>query len=322
MLQKFAGVVILFVFAVFSAACPVGGVNNNDNDGGLPQNDANVNGNDAEVELCGNGTCDEAEGEDCDTCFRDCGGVLCSPVQPLTVQEYRTVYMEQTLGQTNVDLRAEAVCQAGRIPGETKCSQLSSWWDGSAITDGGSYLDAATASEWNPLIFYSWDAQEAIVLAVAEAAMALGYEDVFYIVGGMEAWEAEGWYEDISYEAIVSLYYPPGSGVLLIDTMDATHFEDCHIADATHLTADEIIYGGVLVNGGQALLDMSDPADDDVLIFFCVDAACKFSEEASEAAEELGYANIYHYKYGTKNWVCDYSAASVGAGCGAICNPP
>ncbi|MFH2006202.1 MAG: rhodanese-like domain-containing protein [bacterium] len=302
------------------AACPVGGPDTNGNDSGLPQNDVAVDADDGGPDPCGNGVCDEALGEDCESCLQDCRGVSCSAVLPLTIQEYRDVYMHLVLGQTVVDLRDHAVCMMGRIPGDTFCTELEFWWDGAQITDNGGYLDAVTNSLGNPLIFYGWEADAALVLAVAEASVALGYSDVLTIWGGIDAWELEGWYKDITQEGLNAHYYPPTAGVLLIDTMEDTDFELCHVADATHLAVVDIVLYGEIVDGGQALLDLSDPADDDVLIFFCVNSACESSEQASEVAEWLGYANILHYKEGTHYWVCDQSLPAEGADCTGYCS--
>jgi rhodanese-related sulfurtransferase len=293
---------IVVSFALCAAGCPEGGINTNDNDAGPPQRDSDVDAEpDGDVDPCGDGVCDQAGGEDCTNCERDCLGIACSPVRDITVQEYRDDHLGE-IGETVIDLRSEIECENARIPGDSFCSNVSDWWDGAAITDGGDYLDWAVASVHNPLVFYGYGNDDASVLAVAEAAWDFGFDNLYRIVGGIADWHAEGWYQDISYEGLVRLYYPPTADVYFIDTMDATHFDDCHIQDATHLDTYDFFYGGQLIDNGQALLDIAPDLQNDVLIFFCVNLACVASEEAAIAAEMMGYTHIFHYKEGTEDW--------------------
>jgi rhodanese-related sulfurtransferase len=307
-------IVVLFVFAMSGVGCPQGGVNTNDNDAGPPQRDSEVDAEpDADVNPCGDGVCDEAGGEDCTNCETDCLGIACSPVLDITVQQYRDDHQGET-GETTVDLRARIECENAHIPGDTFCTDLGEWWDGSAVTDSGAFLNYAAPSLHNPLVFYGDGSDDATVMAVAEAAWDLGFDSLYRIVGGITDWRAEGWYQDVTYEGLVRLYYPPAADVFLIDTMDATHFDDCHVQDATHLDASEIYYGGQLINNGQALLDMAPNLAGDTLIFFCVNFACLYSEEASLAAEMIGYENILHYSGGTEEWQLR-GGSVVGPGC-------
>lgn len=325
MIYKVQLIVVSFVFAVVAAGCPEGGINTNDNDAGPPQRDSDVDAEpDGDVDPCGDGVCDVAGGEDCDNCAADCLGVACSPVRDLTVQQYREDHMGET-GETTIDLRSRTECENAHLPGDTFCTDLDDWWDGAAVTDNGAWLGwaTATASVHNPLVFYGAGNDDATVLAVAEAAWDYGFDNLYRIVGGIADWRAEGWYQDVTYEGLVRLYYPPTADVYIIDTMEATDFDSCHIQDATNLDTYDFYYGGQLVNGGQALVDLAPDLANDVLIFFCVNFACLASEEASVAAELLGYTNILHYAGGTEDWYCPpNSGPTVGAGCGGIvCGP-
>lgn len=317
MLHKSSLIALTFLFVLFATGCPEGGINTNNNDAGPPQRDADAEATpDVDVDPCGDGVCSAADNEDCTTCEEDCFGITCSPVRELTVQQYRDDHMDVT-GETVVDLRALIECENARIPGDNFCSELSDWWDGTEITNS-SFLDSVTMTQFQPLVLYGGGSDDATVIAVGEAAWALGYIDVYRITGGIDAWRAEGWFQDVSYEGIERLYYPPTADVYLIDTMDATHYDECHIQDAVHLDTAEFYYGGALVNGGQALLDMAPDTINDVLIFFCVNEACEYSKEASIAAEILGYEQILHYKGGTEEWFCG-SSPTAGTDCaGAI----
>jgi rhodanese-related sulfurtransferase len=317
--QKVPLIALSFLFALFVTGCPEGGINENNNDGGPPQRDSNVDAEpDGDVNPCGDHVCDEAGGEDCTTCERDCLGIACSPVRDITVQEYRQTYVDdpETKAETVIDIRVSSECLSARIPGATYCTELNDWWDGSAITDNGAFLDYATdtTSPHDPLLFYGDGSDDASVLAVAEAAWDFGFDNLYRIVGGIADWRAEGWFQDIAYEGIVAQYYPPTADVFLIDTMDATHYDDCHMQGATNLDTYDFFYGGQLVNGGQALLDVAPDLQNDVLIFFCVNLGCVASEEAAVAAELIGYQQIFHYKEGTEDWISN-GGAVVGPAC-------
>jgi len=325
--HKVQRIALVCVFALGAGGCPEGGINTNDNDAGPPQRDSNVDADvDADVNPCGDHVCDEAGGEDCTTCERDCLGIACSPVRDLTVQQFREEHLDNpaVTGRTLIDLRTVTECQDARIPGDTFCPpDVSAWWDGTNITDNGGYLNNVTPSVHTPLMFYGYGDDDATVLAVAEAAWDLGFDDLYRIVGGIADWRAEGWYQDVSYEGLLRLYYPPPADVYLIDTMDATHYADCHMQDALNLDTYTFFYGGELINNGQPLLDIAPDLQNSVLIFFCVNLACVASEEAAVASEMMGYAQIFHYKEGTEDWYCPpHSGATVGPGCGAtVCTP-
>lgn len=322
MLHRTPLIAISFVFALLAGGCPEGGINTNDNDAGPPQRDSDLDAEpDGDVNPCGDGVCDEAGGEDCTTCERDCLGIACSPVRDITVQQYRDDHLG-SIGETAIDLRDEIECQNARIPGDSFCSTVSDWWDGAAIFDSA-YLDWATPSVHNPLVFYGTGDDDPDVLAVAEAAWDFGFDNLYRIVGGIADWRAEGWYQDVSIEGLTRLYYPPTADIYLIDTMDATHFDDCHMQDATNLDTYTFFYGGQLIDNGQLLLDLAPDLQNDVLIFFCINLACVASQEAAEAAEMMGYEQIFHYKEGTEEWVCPpNSGPTEGPSCDSIqCNP-
>ncbi len=232
-------------------------------------------------------------------------------VQALTVQQLRDGFLYETLGQTIADLRPIDECQAGHIP-DAQCLPLQVLWDGEAFLNGGDALIAQTTAEVNPLIFYGSAAMDATVLEVAEASIELGYTDVYVVTGGIEAWRAEAWYEDIERHGILAHYYsvdatgyvtiPPD--VYIVDTMDAaTYAADGHISCAININGDDLWYGGELQPGAEDLLTaVALNKATDVFIFYCVNEGCAASEAASFAAEAVGYQNVYHYKEGLEDW--------------------
>ena len=185
---------------------------------------------------------------------------------------------------------------------DVRCLPLEILWDGSGLVDEGGALTSVTSTPENPLVFYGTAAQSADALALANAFLGLGYTDVWVLDGGIEAWEAAGYYQDIEYAAIMASWYPVTAGVMIVDTMDATTFQEEHITGAVNLDADLVYHQGVLVNGGQALLDLSPVASGDMLIFYCINAGCEASVVMSEACEILGYSSFRHYKEGLEQW--------------------
>jgi rhodanese-related sulfurtransferase len=232
-------------------------------------------------------------------------------VLALTVQELRDGYLYETLGQTLIDLRPIDDCQVGHIP-FAECLPQEVLWDGQAFINDGDTLDALTTAQVNPLIFYGTEAMDATVLDVAEASLELGYSDVYVVSGGMEAWRAQRWYEDVERQGILDSYYSVDAtgnavipaGVLIVDTMDAASYvADGHIECAINIDGDDLWYGGELQANAEDLLTAAAPDKvNDTLIFYCVNSGCAASEAASFAAEAVGYHNVLHYKEGLEDW--------------------
>ena len=240
-------------------------------------------------------------------------------VKTLTVQELREGYLYETLGQTLVDLRPVADCQAGHMP-DAFCVPETDLWDGSDFISNAGALTIITTAEVNPLLFYGTAAQAQTAMDIAEASLGLGYSDVYVVEGGIEAWRAEGWYEDLAREGILAAYYtsdasdtPIPQDVFIVDTMDALTYAQNnpatpgvggHIKCAVNIDGNDLWYDGQLKAGAAALLAaLGTPQEDPTLIFYCVNKGCASSEAASFAAEALGYSKVYHYRDGLEDWV-------------------
>lgn len=288
--------ILLGILGLGMVACGIGGPGESNNNN-LVRPDASV---DAEVPTDGGNNNNSPQ------------------VQTLTVHELREDYLYETLGQTIVDLRDLAQCQRAHIP-RAYCLPEEELWDGSGFVSGAGALYAVTTTEVNPVIFYSTEDRASTVQDIAEASLGLGFTDVYVVQGGIEAWRILGWYEDISRQGILDLYYtsdasdnPIPEGVFIVDTMDApTYAKDNpitpgvggHIKCALNIDGNDLWYGGELQPGAAALLaSVALPEDDPVLIFYCINAGCASSEAASFASEALGYPTILHYKEGLEDW--------------------
>lgn len=293
-------VLFLGLLALGLAACGIGGPGDNNNNNNLHRPDA---GTDSAVPDDGGGNNNNNSTPE---------------VHTLTVQELRADYIYETLGQTIVDLRDRADCQLAHIP-EAFCLPEEELWDGSAFVSNAGALTVITTAEVNPVIFYGTAAQAQTALDIAEATLGLGYSDVYVVEGGIEAWRAEGWYQDISREGILAAYYtsdasdqPIPDGVFIVDTMDPLTYAQNdpdnpgvggHIKCALNVNGNDLWYDGALKTGADALLAaIAVPGDDPTFIFYCVNKGCASSEAASFAAEALGYAKILHYGEGLEDW--------------------
>ena len=293
--------------STYACADDDSGGNNNDVDAAV-QTDAGVQVDaevpaDAEI-LCGNGTCDEAAGEDCDGCLADCRGIACSAVVTLSATEYREQYYK-TPDFTLVDMRSETDCGTGRIPGAVACSAVSNWWDGTDIIDAGAFLVSEASSTAAPLIFYGTAAGEADVLAAAEAAVALTFSDVYVIDSGIDGWRSQSWFEWISTGRFDQLYYPPPAGVYLVDTRDATLFAECHHRDWVHVFLGDFWDGSQPVNGGMALTAVApDPANAVLVVR---------DDDSARAAEAMGYRHALRWIWDA--WDDEYQIPVEGPMC-------
>lgn len=284
------------MIALLFAACGIGGPGGNNN---------NVNDDRPDAWVDDSGT--------------DAGQNNTPTVRHISVDELRNGgaglpdegFIFSTLGQTLADLRPNQECQDAHIP-NAYCVPAEVLWDGSAFLSDAGALTAVTMSEVNPLIFYSVAADDATVADVAEASLDLGYQDVYVLDGGIEAWRAQGWFEDISRFGLLNLYYTvdaTGVGhvapdVFVVDTMDApTYASDGHIQCAVNLDGNTLWYDGAIKPEAATLLGaLAAPTDDPVLVFYCVNQGCEASVAASLAAEELGYPTVLHYKMGFQDW--------------------
>jgi len=290
----------LSIFAVISvlfAACGIGGPGENNNNGNDDRPDAQVvdSGGDAGQN---NNTTPTVRHISADE-LRNGGDGL---------PEGGLIFA--TWGQTLADLRPNDECQAAHIP-NAYCVPTEVLWDGSAFLDDAGALTAVTMSEANPLVFYSVAADDATVTAVAEASLGLGYQDVYVLDGGIEAWRAQGWFEDVSRFGLLDLYYSVDAthmghvadGAFLVDTMDAPTYATGHIDCALNIDGDTLWYNGQIKPEAATLLGaLAAPTDDPVLVFYCVNQGCEASVAACLAAEQLGYPTVLHYKMGFQDW--------------------
>ncbi|MCD6497518.1 MAG: hypothetical protein J7M25_04335 [Deltaproteobacteria bacterium] len=233
-------------------------------------------------------------------------------VQSIDASTLRHVQLpQQGAGQTYLDLREPPEFIQGHIP-HSKNIKLSDLWDGSALTsDAASLLMDATIAEDMPLFFYGKAADQSTIQSIAQAAIDdLGYTDVWVLNGGMEAWRAKHYYEDIEMSAILSDHYGPiPTDEYIIDAMDTTAYAQGHIAGAYNIDGDDAtnvfnVADGTWKNDGQPLIDVV-TCNAKAIIFYCVNPGCGVSEAEAGATEQIGClsgAKIFHFAGGTEAW--------------------
>jgi rhodanese-related sulfurtransferase len=237
-----------------------------------------------------------------------------SEVQTIDATELREQEIPYIMGQTYVDLREAVDYNEGHIPRATNIP-TDTLWDGSALVDGGDALETAAPVQDLPLFLYGWSAAQPTTEAIADAAVDLGYSDVYVLTGGIEAWRAAHFYEDINTQGILAHHYNPiPQNHFIVDTMDATSYAEGHITGALNIDTSLFFHDGQLIDNGQALLDQVAGAAT-AIVFYCINEGCSASEEACEAAELIeAYAEtrIFHYPGGFERWENTANPVSCG----------
>jgi rhodanese-related sulfurtransferase len=243
-------------------------------------------------------------------------------VQSIDATTLRYQEIPYVMGQTYIDLREPANYHEAHIPHAANIPE-GQLWDGNGLIDSGQpLLDEAPVQDL-PLFFYHWAASQATVEAIAQAAIDMGYSDVYVLEGGLDSWRDTGFYEDITTQGILAFHYGPIPAThYIVDTMDATSYEqDGHITGAINLDTTLFYENGQLIDGGQVLLDAI-PCSAEAIIFYCINEGCPASEKACEAAELLECyfpsSHILHYPGGLEEW----QAGSYPVSCGPTPDGP
>ncbi len=285
------------LLTVVLTACGVGGPGDDNDDAAVQdaqtQNDSTVNQ-------------DGTAGQDAQQDGQVTG------VQTMTTEEFYNDHLDTWFdrGGHVVDMRADTDWAAAHIPDAVNLP-LDLAWDNGAFTNyGSSTLSALVRVQDLPLAFYGLAADEATIMEVAQAALDMGYNNVWVIQGGIEAWRAAHHYEDIEMGVLYSDHYDPiPAGEFLIDADHADDYETKHIAGALLLDADAVWdhNAGTLIDNGQALIDLTncDQTPPSTVIFYCVNHACGASVVLSKAAERISCfdnTQILHFAGGVEAW--------------------
>ena len=147
----------------------------------------------------------------------------------------------------------------------------------------------------------------------ANAAIGLGYTNVFRYAGGTTDWSEHGDYYVIDYDAFKAWHdakYPfDNKDNYLIDDLPVAWYtgEDTahpggHIAGAINIPVEEWANGdGSLVNNGTAFSSVVTNKDAMVIIY-CGNWSCGKSYAGAVAAVAMGYKHVYRYQGGWQEW--------------------
>ena len=285
------------LLTVVLTACGVGGPGDDNDDAAVQdaqtQNDSTVNQ-------------DGTAGQDAQQDGQVTG------VQTMTTEEFYNDHLDTWFdrGGHVVDMRADTDWAAAHIPDAVNLP-LDLAWDNGAFTNyGSSTLSALVRVQDLPLAFYGLAADEATIMEVAQAALDMGYNNVWVIQGGIEAWRAAHHYEDIEMGVLYSDHYDPiPADEFLIDADHAETYDASHIAGALLFDAQDVwdATEGALIDDGQALLyllgrDLAGQLDSKMaalghLIHDAARAAAayvarrRFGYRAKAVADALGYGD-------------------------------
>lgn len=244
-------------------------------------------------------------------------------VKTISATEIRETYVHATLGQVLIDLRDEDSYKAGHLPRAVNVPLETVWRDGQFVANGQAIFDAAPVKD-KPVILYGTASQAPDIGDLALALGTSGYTDVMVLKEGIEAWEAQGYFEDIELEVVRDVYYPQLSSgsVFLVDSNEASLYQEGHIAGAVNV--DGLSYWDTvneqLIDDGKALTDVVG-CDAEVLIFYCVNEGCPEAVIGAEGAEHipcLDHTRLYHFAGGLEAW----QEAGLPIACGSDPNGP
>ena len=279
------------------AACPEGGP-------GDQQPDATVETDRAEIDSTVDH--DGTAGQDAQTDGQ------AAQVQTMTMEEFYTDYMDDwyNRGGHVFDMRADTDWAPAHLPGADNLPLDLAWDNGAFTSYGSSTLSAIAAVQDLPLAFYGTAADEDTIMAVAQAALEMGYSDVWVITGGIEAWRSAHHFEDIEMGVLYNDHYNPiPNGEYIIDADHASDYQTGHIAGALLLDADDVWdnTAGTLIDNGQALIDLThcDQNAPTTVIFYCVNEACHASVVLAKATEQISCfdnTQILHFAGGREAW--------------------
>jgi rhodanese-related sulfurtransferase len=230
-----------------------------------------------------------------------------------TVVEYAELKasIENNEDMVLIDVRPPADFKAGHLQNAINID-LSTFanTDGSLINNGEA-LTLVLTDKSKKIVAYCFGYGNDKIFA--DAAIGLGYTNVYRYAGGTTDWSEQGDYFVIDYDAFKTWHdakYPfDNSENYLIDdlpvawyTGDDPSHPGGHIPGAINLPVEQWAgTGGVLVNNGTAFSSVVTNKDAMVVIY-CGNAACGKSLAGVQAAVAMGYKHVYRYQGGWQEW--------------------
>ncbi len=192
--------------------------------------------------------------------------------------------------------------------------------DGSLINDGAALTTVVTDRNKKIVAYCAGFGNDGIF---ANAAIGLGYTDVYRYTAGTADWSANGDYYVIEYAGFKAWHdakYPfeEGEHYLIDDlpvawyTGDDPSHPGGHIPCAVNIPVEQWVGSdGSLVNGGAAFTDFV-TNQDAMVVIYCGDALCGKSLAGARAAVKMGYTHVYRYQGGQKEWMEKGNALTPG----------
>jgi rhodanese-related sulfurtransferase len=223
---------------------------------------------------------------------------------------------------TLVDVRTAADYAGGHIQNAVSIPLDTLVKDGTLV-EGGKALTDKVAAKDGKVVFYCFGYGND--LKAAEAALDLGYTDVWRYEWGTGEWfDQKGNFLVIEYDGFKKWFdakAPFDAGTdWLVDVLpvgwytgDDPQHPGGHIPGAVNLPVETFVDStGTLVDDGKALTDVvKDKAA--TLVIYCGNYECGKSLSGVKAAVKLGYKKVYRYQGGQKEWVDKGNALTPGA---------
>jgi rhodanese-related sulfurtransferase len=174
-------------------------------------------------------------------------------VKQLPVAELREWY-DEGAGFQAVDVRILYDWRHGHLPGAAAVPGRAVM-DPSTneLVDGGRALTDAVPDLGARMVFYCSGSECAVSQAVAEAALRVGYTDVWRLDGGFPAWTDAGFEAAVTIEDFCSVPYYPLDGNVLVDVRPAADFAAGAIPGAFNVPRETFLDdAGLPVDGGVA----------------------------------------------------------------------
>lgn len=249
-------------------------------------------------------------------------GVAAGEIQEISFDELKAA-LDASEDMVLIDVRTATDWSAGHIQNAINIPLEAVVDKNGALVDGGKALTDAVPDKTKKIVAYCFGYGND--LTFAEAALDLGYGNVFRYEWGTAEWvDSKHEFLVVEYDGFKAWYdaaFPFDTGKdYLVDVLPVAWYtgEDAahpggHIPGAVNIPIELFAnQDGTLVDGGKALTDVA-TSKDGTLVIYCGNMACGKSLVGVKKAVELGYTKVFRYQGGWQEWQDEGNALKPGA---------